>query len=150
MLSLSLVSAGVILVGTAVVGVIFHELSHALALRMAGISCRMEFLPTRGDTSGFPASVRGPLARVTPTRLPDDVSPWHLRAAAIMPLCLSVPLVLVPVGAVPDPFAVGDTSLELATIAWVGCSIPSPGDFSLLWYPERAIATHCDAVSPGE
>lgn len=145
MLPLSLASAGVVLVGTAVIGVVAHELSHALGLRMAGVPCRVEFLPGRGESGNFRTGLRGPLARVTPTRVPDDLPPWRLRVTAMMPLCLAVPVGFAFAGVVPDPFAVGDRAIELAVIAWLGCSVPSPRDFSILWYPERAIALHGDA-----
>jgi hypothetical protein len=142
--SLSLISAGVVLVGTAVVGIVVHELSHAIALRLAGVSYRLEFLPERSDSAGVLPNLRGPLARVRPTSLPDDLSPWHVRLAALMPLSLAVPIGLVVTGVIPDPFALGDPVLQAATIAWLGCALPSPRDFSLLWYPREAIANHCD------
>jgi hypothetical protein len=139
MITLPLISAGVVFVGTLVIGIVLHELSHALALRITGVPYTIEFLPGRSEEGAFRTSLRTPLARVTPTGVTDDLSSWQLRAAAMMPLCLLVPFLLVFLGVVPDPFAVGDLSLELATIAWLGCSVPSPGDFSLLWYPDRAI-----------
>lgn len=142
MFSLPLLYAGIVFVGTLTIGIILHELSHALALRINGVPFTVEFLPARNGARGFRSSVGTPLARVTPTGVPDDLSPWQLRMAAMMPLCLVVPFGLVLIGVVPDPFAVGNLSLELATIAWFGCSVPSPGDFSLLWYPERAFAAH--------
>jgi hypothetical protein len=135
----SLVSAAVLLLGTVIVGVLAHELCHALALRIAGVSCAMEFFPGRGASLGFPTVGRTPLARVTPTGVSADVSPWHLRVASMTPLCLAIPIALVFLGVVPNPFATGDLGLQLVTIAWLGCSIPSPADFSLLWYPERAL-----------
>lgn len=135
------VHAVALLVGTAAVGVVAHELSHLVALRLAGISCTVEVLPGRSDGRQFSAGVGSPLARVRPTRLPADVSPWALRWAALTPLGLAVPLALVLVGVLPDPFASGTLVGELALVVWVGCSIPSPQDFSVAWYPERAIAT---------
>lgn len=142
MLSLPLIFAVVVFVGTLVIGIILHELSHALALRLSGVPYTIEYLPNRDGAGEARTSLRTPVARVTPTGVPDDLSSWQLRAAAMMPLSLAVPFGLVLIGVVPDPFAVGDLALELATIAWLGCSIPSPGDFSLLWYPDRAIAAY--------
>lgn len=129
------------LVGTAAVGVLVHELSHATALYLAGVPCRIEVLPGRGSSGRFRVGVGGPLARVTPTRLPEDQPPWTLRAAALMPLVLAAPFVLVVAGVLANPFAAGEGPLALAAIAWLACAIPSPGDFSLVWYPERAIAS---------
>lgn len=142
MFSLPLISAGIVFVGTLIIGILLHELSHALALRLTGVPYRIEFLPDYNRAGEFRMGVRTQVARVTPMGGPDDLSSWHLRAAAMMPLCLVVPFGLVLIGVVPDPFAVGNLSLELATIAWLACSVPSPGDFSLLLYPERAIAAH--------
>jgi hypothetical protein len=147
--SLPLLSAGLVLVGTAVVGIVVHELSHAIALRLAGVSYRLELLPGRSESSGIVRTLGGPLARVRPTSLPEDLSPWHVRLAALMPLSLAVPVGLVLTGVIPDPFALGDPVFQAATIAWLGCALPSPRDFSLLWYPRQAIATHCEQAVAG-
>lgn len=130
----------VVLFSTVIVGVVAHELSHVVALRLSGITCSVAVLPKPGDHDGLTSGVAGPLVRVTPTRVPDDLSPWRLRAAALMPLWLALPLVAVLVGVVPDPFAAGGPAPKLVLLVWVGCSIPSPQDFSLAWYPERAAA----------
>jgi len=143
--SSSLLSAVGFLFGTAVVGVIVHELSHAVALRLAGVSCTVAVLPDRTASGRFQTSVLGPLATVTPTRIPDDLSPWHLRVAAMMPLSLLCPFGLIFAGVIPNPFTLGHLHLELAAVAWLGCALPSPRDFSLLWYPERAISAHATA-----
>jgi hypothetical protein len=129
-----------LLVGTLVVGLVAHELSHFVALRLSGVPCTIEVLPKRDNGEGS-AGIGDPLARVRPTHSMGDIEPRHLRVAALMPLCLSVPLVLVFVGVLPDPFAAGAVSSKLVLIAWLGCSIPSPQDFSMVWYPEEAIAT---------
>jgi len=135
-----LVQTVALLVGTAVVGVVTHELSHLVVLRLAGVSCTVEVLPGRSDGQ-FSAGIGSPLARVRPTHVPEDVSPWTLRCAALTPLCLAVPLALILAGVVPDPFASGSVGGELALVVWVGYSIPSPQDFSVAWYPERAVET---------
>lgn len=133
------IEAAALLVGTAVVGVVAHELSHALALRLAGVSYTVELLPGREDRGNLSAGIGSPLARVRPTRLPDDLSPWSIRGAALMPFVLSAPLGLVLAGVVPDPFAAGALVPQLALVIWIGCSIPSPQDFSVAWYPRRAM-----------
>lgn len=130
----------------AAIGVVAHELSHAIALRAAGVPCRVEVLPTR-DGGGFRSSALGPLARVSPTSVPENLQVWRLRVAAMMPLCLVVPVVLIAAGVLPVPSAMDSLALELAAIAWIGCSLPSPQDFSLLWYPERAMAVHRGSAS---
>lgn len=126
-----------LLVGTLAVGVVAHELSHVLALWAAGVSWTVEILPDRGDDAEF-HGLSNPLARVRPTRLPADLSPSTIRAAALMPLWLSAPLALALVGIVPDPFG-ADLATQLAFLVWIGCSIPSPQDFSVAWSPRRAI-----------
>lgn len=133
---LSVVAGGVVLGGTVAAGVVGHELSHALGLWLAGVPCRVEWLPGRRGAT-LRERLRGPPARVTPTRLPDDLAPWRLRVAAMMPLCLVVPVVAAVAWGI-DPLAAGPRPLALATVAWVGCALPSPRDFSVLWYPDRA------------
>lgn len=133
------------LLGAAVLGVTAHELSHAAILRMAGVRCTVTVLPGVGRSSGVSLSARGPLAQVTPVSIPDDVSPWTLRAAAMAPLWLAGPFVLVMAGAVPG--GASGPVVELAAVAWLGCSIPSPQDFSLLWYPENALAAHRESTT---
>lgn len=145
---LELVLAAVVLAGTVAVGLVAHELSHVLALRLAGVTCRLEFLPGHADSGGTElprAGVGGSLATVTPISVPEGVSPWQIRVAAMMPLCLTAPVALALAGVVPDPFVVGSFPLELAAIAWLGCSVPSPQDFSLLWYPGRSLAAYREA-----
>lgn len=143
---LGAVHATGLFVGTLVVGVVAHETSHFVALRLAGIPCRVELLPTRADGRVSP-DIWAPLARVRPTPPIGDVAPAHLRVAALMPLWLAAPLVLIFAGVLPDPFASGSVGSRLVLIAWIGCSIPSPQDFALAWYPEQAIATAAHAAS---
>ena len=130
--------APVVVVVSAALGVAAHETAHVAVLRLAGVSHSVEVLPGEDERSG--AGWGGALVRVTPGHGAVDVSPWQLRSAALMPLCLSAPLVLVFAGVVPDPFSGGHPSAQAALVAWLGCSIPSPRDFSLAWYPERAVA----------
>lgn len=129
-----------LLVGTLGVGLVAHEVSHLVALRLSGIPYTIETLPARGDN---PASwgIGSPVARVRPTPPVGDIAPTHLRVAALMPLWLTMPLVLIFAGVIPDPLASGSVSSKLVLIAWTGCSIPSPQDFALAWYPEQALAT---------
>jgi len=147
MLGLSVVAAAVCLVVAAAVGMVAHELSHALALRLGGVPCTVTVLPKHADSGRFRMGIRVPLARVTPTRVPESLPSWRLRAAAIAPLSLAIPFGLVLVGVLSDPFAGGSQALQAAAIAWFGCAIPSPRDFSLVWYPEAAIATRDQAAS---
>lgn len=131
--------AGVALVAAVAAGITAHELSHALALTVAGVRYRVRIRPDRARGQ-LGASLPGAWVTVTPTAVPEGVAPWHLRVAAMMPLCLAVPATLVLAGLVPDPVAGGGLPVRLAAVGWLGCALPSPRDFSLLWYPGRALA----------
>lgn len=120
-------------------GTITHELSHAFALRTFGVSFEMEWLPDRERTGLLRASIAGGWAQVRPRALPRDLEPWRLRVAAMMPLLLVAPLALVGFGVIPDPFTSGNPYQTAAAIGWLACALPSPQDFSLLWYAEQAI-----------
>lgn len=138
--AVELVLAGAALVAAVVVGTTLHELSHALALAASGVPCQITVRPDRDESGLLGASLPGAWATVTPTAVPSGFSPWQLRTAAMMPFCLAAPFALVLVGVVPNPFVSGGLPLQLAAVGWLGCALPSPQDFSLLWYPERAIA----------
>lgn len=131
-----------LIAGTLVAGITCHELSHALVLRASGVSCEIEVLP-RADRRGLLRScLRGSLASVTPTGGVRDLSPGRLRVAAMAPLAMTLPLALVVVGVLPDPFATGEPLLQAVVVGWMACALPSPQDFSLLWHPEEAIAEY--------
>ena len=132
-----LLGAGGALIVALGVGTIAHELSHALALRALGVAFEIEWLPDR-DARGL-RSTRGPWATVTPRQVPQDLPPWRLRVAALMPLTLALPLPLILVGVLPDPLAAGDPILASATVGWLACALPSPQDFSLVWHAGQAI-----------
>lgn len=142
-----LVGAVVVLAGTVVAGTVAHELSHALALRAFDVPFAVEFFPDRDD-AGLPrADVGGTWATVTPTAVPAEFAPWRLRTAAMMPLLLATPFALVAAGVLPDPFAAADPYPKTAALGWLACALPSPQDFSLLWYPRRAIAEYGPGVA---
>lgn len=134
-----LVGAGVILFVAVVAGTVIHELTHAAVLRAFAVPYVIEWLPARTDVGPLRASVVGGWARVRPRRLPPTLSPWVLRVAALAPLVMAVPLVLVPLGVAPDPFETQNPYLIAATIGWTACAIPSHQDFSLVWHAERAL-----------
>lgn len=132
-----LILAGVVLLVGLGVGTVAHELSHAITLRLLGVDCQIEWLPRR-DAAGFDLA-RGALASVTVRTSHHEPDAWRLRVAALMPLTLAIPIPLILLGILPDPVASGDLVLTMATIGWLACGIPSPQDFSLLWYAEAAI-----------
>lgn len=129
--------AVVVLVVVVSVGTVVHELSHAVALRAVGIPCSTTIFPGRSAT-GLERLRRG-WASVEPRGVGSDVAPWRLRVAALMPLTLAAPFVLVAAGFLPDPVSDGAPVPTAATIAWLACALPSPQDFSLVWYADRAL-----------
>lgn len=131
-----------------VVGTVSHELLHAAALRAFGVPHDIVWLPRRPDVGSLRASITGELARVELHDLPPDLSPWALRVAALMPLLLATPLALVPLGVLPDPFGSENPYLIAATLGWTACALPSPQDFSLVWYAERTIARETSGDVP--
>ncbi|PSQ02993.1 hypothetical protein BRC95_09985 [Halobacteriales archaeon QS_5_68_33] len=136
--AVELAAAGVALLAALAAGMTAHELAHALAYRLLSVPCTITFLPDRTDPPA--AGGLGRLATVRPTGRLDRLSPWRLRVAAVAPLCLVAPFVLVPLGAAADPFALGNPAVAAAAVGWAACSLPSPQDFALVWYPERALA----------
>jgi len=136
-----LVAAGVVLVVTVVAGTVVHELSHAVALQALRVPCTVVAFPDSGK-AGFLGGVTGRWATVRPTANRDRLSPWRLRVAALTPVCLLAPFVLVGAGVAPDPLATGNPPVVAATAGWVGCALPSPADFALVWTPEQALSGH--------
>lgn len=136
---LEVIGAGLVLIASVAVGTVAHELSHAFALRAFGIPYGIEWLPAKANAGLFKVGLSGRLATVTPETTERRLSPWNLRVAAIMPLVLAVPFALALVGVLPSPSPSGNTYLTAAMIGWLACALPSPQDFSLFWYAERAI-----------
>lgn len=146
-MSLSATVTDVLLAGGALllalsIGVVAHELSHAAVLRALGVSFDVSWLPDRGAPESVRAGAFGRWAAVTPRSLPPELSPRGLRLAALAPLVLATPMALILLGALPDPIQSGNLPLVAATLAWFGCALPSPQDFSLFFHAEAAIAEH--------
>jgi len=57
----------------------------------------------------------------------------------MMPFVLVTPFVFVGVGLVGDTFIYGTGYETAVAVVWLACAVPSPQDFSLLWYAEQAI-----------
>ena len=134
-----LLLAGGALLLTLVVGVVAHELSHALVLRWLGVPFDVEWLPDRAGPEPVRAGTFGRWASVTPRHLPATLPPWGLRISALAPLALAAPMALILLGVLPDPVQTGNAPLVAATLAWFGCALPSPQDFSLFFHAEAAI-----------
>ena len=133
---------------TVVVGTVTHELAHAFALRAFGVPFELSWLPERDRTGLLRASVAGRWAAISPRAVPSDLPPWRLRVAAMMPLLLATPGALVGLGVVPDPFTGGNPYGVAVAVGWLACALPSPQDFSLLWYAEQAIEESLPADTP--
>lgn len=149
-----MIDVGVCLAGSALViavaaGLLAHEWSHALALRLAGIEYDLEYGPSRrpppraADANSKRtalANSRVAWATVSP-RVTGDEPAWHLRLAALTPLCLPIPLVaiLASGGAAWLPAEV----VSAAMIGWIACAIPSPQDFSVALYAHRVLEAEC-------
>lgn len=136
---LDLIWAAAVLCATLGVGTVAHELSHVFVLRQLGVRCDVQWLPSRESPESLGAGIAQAWATVTPRAVPDGISQRGLRLAAIAPLALATPLLLVLAGVLPDPLATGNIVLAAATVAWFGCALPSPQDFSVFWHPGRAI-----------
>lgn len=136
--------AGGVLFLTLLVGIVAHELSHAVVLRRLGVPFDVAWLPDRDSPESVRAGTFGRWATVTPRTLPPDLSPRGLRVAALAPLVLATPMALILVGVLPDPIQSGNLPVVAATVAWFGCALPSPQDFSLFWHAERAIDDHAE------
>ena len=135
----SLVAVGAVMLCTLGVGTVAHEYAHALALRAIGVDCEIRWLTDRESAGLLRASLLGTWASVRPRNVPADAPAWGLRAAALMPLALLAPFALVVFGVLPDPLATGDPRVVAAAVAWAACALPSPQDFSVVWYAERAM-----------
>lgn len=137
-----LVGAGMVLLLTVGVGIVAHELSHAAVLYLLGIRCDISIGPKRVGTSQFDSIIFGAWAAVTPREISPGTSVWAIRLSSVAPLILAVPFVTVVTGIVPDPLQADNPLLSAWAVGWLACAIPSPQDFSVFWYAERAIAEH--------
>ena len=141
-----LVGAGVVLVATIAVGLIAHELTHALVLQTLRVPHKVRWFPGEQEST-LTCGLTGTWASVTPERFPNHMPTWGLRLSATAPLALAVPLFLFVsgVGGVPQ---VGTPYFTATVVGWLACSIPSPQDFSVFWHAERVIETHRGSASP--
>lgn len=142
MIGTDVVLAALALVGSVAVGLVVHELAHALVLRLARIEYTVTYFPGRSD--GVVALLSScPWAAVEPHPVGRDSS-RTLRLAAIAPVFLAVPVFAVGfAGLVPT----GSPIVTAIGIGWLACSIPSPQDFSVAFHADRALATETDAVT---
>ncbi|MCU4924553.1 hypothetical protein OB905_00945 [Halobacteria archaeon AArc-dxtr1] len=137
----SLLFAGFTLLVGICGGLLVHEWSHALVLRLARIEYAVRILPGRDD--GVLSLVMScPWAVVEP-RLTGREAPWILRCAALAPLTLLLPVALaIGVGG----FRADHPVYTAAVVGWVACALPSPQDFSVVFYAHRLIDEHAETV----
>ncbi|MCL9812820.1 hypothetical protein [Natranaeroarchaeum aerophilus] len=135
--------SGVLLL-TLCLGTVVHEYTHALALRAFGIEYRIDWLGGRKGIGRLRAGVLGTWASVTP-QLSAETPVGGLRVAALMPLTLTIPFILVAIGALSDPLATGSPYVIAAAVAWLACALPSPQDFSTVWYAHRLVDEEASA-----
>lgn len=141
---IELSTAVAILLVTVGIGITIHELSHAAALGLLGVSYEIEWFP-RQDKTRVRSALFASWATVTPQRIPQDVTSLGIRLSAMAPLALTAPFLLGMTGLVPTPVGSGNEFATAVTIAWLACALPSPQDFSVFWYAEQALesATDC-------
>lgn len=135
---LALVGAFGVLGLTLCLGTVAHEYAHALALRAFGVDYRIDWFGDRSGADRLRAGLLGTWASVTPL-VSAETSPLALRIAGLMPLTLLFPFVLVSLGLVPDPLAIGHPLVVAAAVGWLACALPSPADFSTVWYAHRLV-----------
>ncbi|WP_458185619.1 hypothetical protein [Haladaptatus sp. NG-WS-4] len=121
------------LLGNLAVGACLHETLHAGFLRAIGVSCQIEYLPERTSGGVDVDLLGGSWARVTLSEIPRTTSVRGLRLAALSPVLMLTPFAFVALGAAPDPTALGNVPLTLATIGWFATTLPSPQDFVMFW-----------------
>ena len=134
MTGLELGLAGLAVVLAVGAGLVAHEWSHALILRVAGVDHSLEYLPDRTDGVVVAlASTRWARVRPQPT---GREPPWVLRLAALMPLTLALPVLGLGVGGY---LSSENLVVPLAAAGWLACAIPSPQDFSVAFYAHRIL-----------
>lgn len=150
MQGVELLGAGGVLLGTVVVGLVAHELMHALVLHGLGVPYEIEWFPGGGRSDTFTGRLCGTWAAVRPQEIPARVPTWGIKLSALAPALLASPLLLVAVGVVPSPLATNNPYATAWTVAWLACSIPSPQDFSVVWYADVAIREYTESSVSGD
>jgi len=139
MQGIELISGVLVFLPVLVAGMVAHELVHALVLHAFGIPYDIEWFPQSDHTTVLNVGVFSAWATVTPRSIPRSVPSWGLQLSAIAPVVLAAPFALVLVGIVPDPIDGGSALHAAVTVAWLGCALPSPQDFSLFFHADRVL-----------
>lgn len=144
--AMALVGAGLVLLLTVGVGIVAHELSHAVVLHLFGIRCEIDIGVERIGANQLNAAIFGNWATVTPRAISQETAS-ALRLSSVAPLVLATPFLAVLIGIVPDPLQADSLLPTACAIGWLACAIPSPQDFSVFWHAERAVAEHTTGTS---
>lgn len=149
--SLDWFALGPVLLVALAVGICVHELLHVVPLRFIGADYTVTVLPaddepptadsasTTDDTlptvwATLQSALTGGLVRVEVTHLPSDAPDWVVRVAALLPILLAVPMLLVAAGVLPDPVAANDHLATILVVAAAACGLPSPADWAVVWH----------------
>lgn len=134
--------AGCALAIAVVGGLVAHEWSHALVLRLTDIEYEVSYFPGRTDGFlGFLASCPWAAVRPQPT---GTESAWLFRLAALAPFALTLPVFGLGVGGY---LTTEKPIVAAAAIGWLACSIPSPQDFSVVFHAHRLLEAEASAAS---
>lgn len=137
--------AGCALALTVVVGLVTHEWMHALTLRLARIDYTITYFPDRTDgVGGLLASCPWAAVHPHPTGREPALS---LRAAALAPVLLAVPVFAVGMHGGVFGVPVESPIATAIAIGWLACSIPSPQDFSVVFYAHQVLKAE---ATPGQ
>ena len=128
-----LVASGVLALSVSI-GLIAHEWSHALVLRLAGIEHDVVYVPGRDE--GVVAALASCRWAAVHPRPDGTESPWVFRLAAMMPLVLTLPVLGV---ALTGTLRLDDPIVVAAALGVLACAIPSPQDFSVAFYAHRLL-----------
>lgn len=135
MIGTDLLVAGPVLLLAVVVGLVAHESAHAAALRLFGIEHTVTYFPGRTDGVALLASCPWAVVEPQPT---GRESTHSLRVAALAPALLAVPVFALGAGGL---LPAGSPVATAFAVGWLACSIPSPQDFSVVFYAHRVLET---------
>jgi hypothetical protein len=124
------------------VGLVAHEWTHAIVLRVARVEYSVSYLPGRAD--GITALLlTRPWAAVSP-RPTGSEPPWVLRLAALAPLSLAIPVF----GLGLAGYVTTETPVvAAAAVGWLACALPSPQDFSVAFHARRLLERSAESTA---
>ncbi|RZH66576.1 hypothetical protein [Natrinema altunense] len=142
MIGSNVVVAGCALTLAVAVGLVAHEWTHAVVLRLARVEYSVSYLPGRTDGLVALLTTR-PWAAVTPQPTGGE-PPWTLRLAALAPFLLAIPVF----GLAAAGYVTTETpTAAAAAIGWLACALPSPQDFSVAVHAHRLLERSADPTT---